>query len=326
MSETVFDAKNLTVRFKTDQGMITAVDNVNIHLKKGQVLGLLGESGSGKSVTLRSILRILPQHKTEISGHVTVGNKDVLSLRGKALANYRGGEVAMIFQEPATAFDPVFTIGHQIAETVVRHKGVSRNDANIRALEMLELVKIPSAKSRLGNYPHEMSGGMRQRAMIALALSCSPKLLLADEPTTALDVTVQIQVILLLRELQQELGMATIFVTHDVGVAAEISDQVVVMYGGRIVERGGASEVLKTPQHSYTNGLLSSTVHGVAPGSKIDAIPGMPPDLAAMPPGCAFGPRCKHAIAECTAAVPELELLTATHEIACTVKPKLKAI
>jgi peptide/nickel transport system ATP-binding protein len=326
MSETVLDAKDLTVRFKTDQGLITAVDNVDIHLEKGQVLGLLGESGSGKSVTLRSILRILPPHKTEISGQVTVGDKDVLSLRGKALADYRGGEVAMIFQEPATAFDPVFTIGHQIAETVVRHKGVSRKDANARALDMLELVKIPSAKSRLGNYPHEMSGGMRQRAMIALALSCSPKLLLADEPTTALDATVQIQVILLLRELQQELGMATIFVTHDVGVAAEISDQVIVMYGGRIVERGEASEVLRTPRHPYTNGLLSSTVHGVAPGSKIDAIPGMPPDLAAMPPGCAFGPRCKHVTTECTAAVPKLDLLTATHEIACTVKPELKAI
>lgn len=326
MSNTILSAKDLTVQFKTDQGLITAVDKANINLEKGQVLGLLGESGSGKSVTLRSILRILPERKTNISGQITVAGKDVLSLRGRSLADYRGGDVAMIFQEPATAFDPVFTIGYQIAETVMRHKGVSRKDAMARSLEMLDLVKIPSAKSRLGNYPHEMSGGMRQRAMIALALSCSPKLLLADEPTTALDATVQIQIILLLRELQQELGMATIFVTHDVGVAAEISDQVIVMYGGRIVERGNASEVLKAPKHPYTNGLLSSTVHGVEPGNKIDAIPGMPPDLAAMPQGCAFGPRCKYFSPDCKAVIPELSSLSVTHAIACTVKPKLDAI
>ncbi len=212
----------------------------------------------------------------------------------------------MIFQEPATALDPVHTIGSQIAEAVMVHSGVGRADAMARALEMLDLVRIPSAKARLGNYPHEMSGGMRQRAMIALALSTKPKLLLADEPTTALDATVQIQVILLLRELQREFGMAVIFVTHDVGVAAEVSDRVAVMYGGRSVETGTAPQVLTEPMHPYARGLLSSTVHGVEPGARIDAIPGMPPDPARMPPGCAFGPRCALAAEGCRAALPAL--------------------
>jgi peptide/nickel transport system ATP-binding protein len=209
------------------------------------------------------------------------------------LENLRGGIVSMIFQEPMLALDPVYTIGDQIAEAVVRHKGVSWADGRKRALEMLEGVRIPSAKRRMENFPHEMSGGMRQRAMIALALSCGPKVLLADEPTTALDATVQIQILLLLRELQREMGMAVIFVTHDIGVAVEISDRIAVMYGGRIVETGTLRDVVKSPTHPYTRGLLSSTVIGGVRGKKLDTIPGAPPRLDRLPQGCAFAPRCK---------------------------------
>ena len=315
----ILQMQDLTVRFRTEAGPVTAVDRLNLSLNRGEVLGLIGESGSGKSVTLRALLRILPERRTDIGGSLVVDGADVLALKGRRLADYRGGTVSMVFQEPATALDPVFTIGHQIAEAVKRHKGVSHADAMARALEMLELVKIPGARSRLSNYPHEMSGGMRQRAMIALALACEPKLLLADEPTTALDATVQIQVILLLRELQKALGMAAIFVTHDVGVAAEISDRVAVMYAGRIVESGTASEVLTRPRHPYTRGLLSSTVHGAVPGSRIDAIPGMPPDLAHMPPGCAFAPRCRQKQPGCEAAVPALTRTDGTRQVACPV-------
>lgn len=317
MNTPLLSVRDLTVQFRTAKGPITAVDGIGLTLGRGEVLGIIGESGSGKSVTLRALLRILPEAKTLISGDLQLDGKDVLSLEGRDLAAYRGGDVSMVFQEPATALDPVFTIGTQIAETVRRHRKVGRKEARARALEMLELVRIPSPASRLGNYPHEMSGGMRQRAMIALALAAGPKLLLADEPTTALDATVQIQVILLLRELQKEMGMATIFVTHDVGVAAEISDRIAVMYAGRIVETGTAAEVLKTPKHPYTQGLLSSTVQGARPGAPIKAIPGMPPDLARMPPGCAFAPRCPLATSACRAAVPELRAQGAERRVAC---------
>ncbi|MBW6419117.1 ABC transporter ATP-binding protein [Celeribacter sp. PS-C1] len=317
MNTPLLSVKDLTVQFRTAKGPITAVDGIDLTLERGEVLGIIGESGSGKSVTMRALLRILPEAKTTISGNLLLDGKDALSLKGRDLASYRGGDVSMVFQEPATALDPVYTIGTQIAETVRRHRKVSRKDAQARALEMLELVRIPSPASRLGNYPHEMSGGMRQRAMIALALAAGPKLLLADEPTTALDATVQIQVILLLRELQKEMGMATIFVTHDVGVAAEISDRIAVMYAGRIVETGTAADVLKNPKHPYTQGLLSSTVQGAKPGAPIKAIPGMPPDLAQMPPGCAFAPRCPLATSTCQAAVPDLRTQGAARRVAC---------
>jgi peptide/nickel transport system ATP-binding protein len=223
----------------------------------------------------------------------------------------------MIFQEPMLAFDPVFTIGEQIAETVRRHEGLDRAAARRRALEMLERVRIPGAARRLDAYPHEMSGGMRQRAMIALALSCRPRLLLADEPTTALDATVQIQILLLLRELQAELGMAVIFVTHDIGVAVETSDRIAVMYAGRIVESGTARDVVRTPRHPYTAGLLASRTEGAARGSRLGAIPGAPPDLAHIPTGCAFAPRCAVAGPECGEAVPAARDLGGGHQASC---------
>jgi peptide/nickel transport system ATP-binding protein len=288
----IVEMRDVHVRFKGER-TVHALNGVDITLRQGEVLGLLGESGSGKSVTLRALMRMLPPKRSEITGTIRVGDKDVVAMNDVELENLRGGIVSMIFQEPMLALDPVYTIGDQIAEAVVRHKGVSWADGRKRALEMLEGVRIPSAKRRLENFPHEMSGGMRQRAMIALALSCGPKVLLADEPTTALDATVQIQILLLLRELQREMGMAVIFVTHDIGVAVEISDRIAVMYGGRIVETGTLRDVVKSPTHPYTRGLLSSTVIGGVRGKKLDTIPGAPPRLDQLPQGCAFAPRCK---------------------------------
>jgi peptide/nickel transport system ATP-binding protein len=293
------------------------VNGVDFTLAPGEVLGVIGESGSGKSVTLRALLRILPPKRTKIGGSIRVDGRDVLALAGRELEDYRGGVVSMIFQEPMLAFDPVFSVGDQIAESVMRHRGVDRAAARKRALEMLERVQIPNAKRRLDAYPHEMSGGMRQRAMIALALACSPKLLLADEPTTALDATVQIQILLLLRELQREFGMSVIFVTHDVGVACEVADRVAVMYAGRMVETGSVGEVMQHPRHPYTSGLLSSIVRGELKGQRIEAIPGAPPDLADLPAGCSFAPRCRFVKEECRAEVPAARRLEGGRAVRC---------
>jgi peptide/nickel transport system ATP-binding protein len=316
MTAPIVDIAGLTVRF-TGERTVHALNGVDIALRQGEVLGLLGESGSGKSVTLKALLRMLPPRRTRMSGTIRVGGEDVLAMTEAALEDYRGGVVSMIFQEPMLALDPVYTIGDQIAETVVRHKGVSRADGRRRALEMLEAVRIPSAKRRLDAYPHEMSGGMRQRAMIALALSCGPKVLLADEPTTALDATVQIQILLLLRELQREMGMAVIFVTHDIGVAVEISDRIAVMYAGRIVETGSLREVVKTPAHPYTRGLLASTIHGARRGVRLEAIPGAPPRLDRLPAGCAFAPRCGLADADCMSGDIPAMPLSQQHQARC---------
>ena len=290
-----------------------AVTGVSFALEAGRVLGILGESGSGKSVTLRALIGLLPPHRSRVEWRVKVAGHEITCLGEAELREVRGTKIAMIFQEPMVALDPVFTIGEQIAETIVRHEGVSWADAYRRALELLEMVQIPSAARRLKSYPHEMSGGMRQRAMIALALSCRPTVLLADEPTTALDVTVQIQIIVLLRQLQQELGMAVVFVTHDVGVAVEVADRLAVMYAGRFVETGPTATVIERPAHPYTAGLLASTVLGSVQGQRLEAIPGTPPDLSALPPGCAFAPRCRFAEQPCRATVPPEFALTTTH-------------
>jgi len=307
----------LNVRFVGREGTVHAVNGVDFTLDAGEVLCIVGESGAGKSVTLRAMMRLLPEHRTQISGTITVGGKNVMALDRRALGDLRGADVAMVFQEPMTAFDPVFTIGSQIIETVKRHDGLSERAARQRALELLEMVQIPSPARRLASYPHEMSGGMRQRAMIALALSCRPRLLLADEPTTALDATVQIQILQLLRRLQRELDMAVLFVTHDLGVAVEISDRIAVMYAGRFVETGPVRAVIREPQHPYTQGLLASTVHGALRGRRLEAIPGAPPNLAALPPGCAFAPRCRHVEAACTAAVPAEVWLDDSRMVRC---------
>ena len=297
------EIRNLNIRF-TGERTVHAVNDLSLSLGEGEVLGLLGESGSGKSVTLRALMRLLPKKRTRISGSLRVLERDVLGLNDEQLSAFRGQTVSMIFQEPALALDPVYTIGHQIAESVMRHEGKSQREAMARALEMLEVVRIPSAKRRLDAYPHEMSGGMRQRAMIALALACKPKILLADEPTTALDATVQIQILLLLRELQREFGMSVIFVTHDIGVAIEICDRVAVMYAGQIVEQGTLREIVRSPIHPYAKGLLASTVHRAKRGQRLETIPGTPPSLDHAPTSCSFAPRCSFAQPRCVEQLP----------------------
>jgi peptide/nickel transport system ATP-binding protein len=296
---------DLTLRLVSRDMDLTLLHGVSFTLQPGEVLCLVGESGSGKTVTLRALMRLLP-HAASIAGSIKISGIDIGSLTPRQLIGIRGSLVAMIFQEPATALDPTFTIGQQIAETVRLHEGVSHSAARRRALGLLEVVQVPSARRRLDAYPHELSGGLRQRAMIALALSCRPKLLLADEPTTALDATVQIQVLLLLRKLQREFGMGIIFVTHDVGVACEIADRLAVMYAGRLVESGPIEEVIAAPAHPYTAGLLRSVVHAQSRGTPLAPIPGAPPNLAALPRGCSFAPRCGYVRAECTERMPEL--------------------
>lgn len=308
---------DLSVRFRSARGDVQAVNGVSFEVQPGEVLGLIGESGSGKSVTLRALMRLLPENRSTIGGQMRVDGQDVLSLDEQALGNYRGGTAAMIFQDPGLALDPVYTIGQQIGEAIRRHRGSSRSEARAEAQHWLEQVKVPSAAARLDNYPHELSGGMRQRAMIALALSCGPKLVLADEPTTALDATVQMQVLLILRELQQRLGMGAVFVTHDLGVAAEICDRIAVMYAGRIVEIGLAQEVLLRPRHPYTQALLASTLQGSMRGTRLTGLAGGPPDLTALPAGCAFAPRCPHASANCAQGVPVLSGQQGGWQAAC---------
>lgn len=297
--------KDLHVEFTTRDGVVKAVNGVTFALERGKVLTILGESGSGKSVTLRSLVRLLPKARTRIAGEVWLQGMNLYELPEREVQNMRGSLVAMIFQEPMTALDPVYTVGEQIVETLVRHQDMSRAQARHRALELFELVQIPSPERRLKSYPHEISGGMRQRAMIAIALACNPELLLADEPTTALDVTVQAQILYLLRELQARLGMAVIFVTHDLGVAAEVADEVAVMYAGRIVEYGPVRQVLKQPAHPYTQGLMNATVHRGLKGHQLVPIPGQPPDLTRLPLGCSFAPRCPSVHARCLAAFPD---------------------
>jgi len=297
------DISGLNIRF-TGERTVYAVNDLSLTLGHSEVLGLLGESGSGKSVTLRALMRLLPRKRTQITGSVRVLGRDVLALTEDELSDFRGQTVSMIFQEPALALDPVYTVGQQIAETVMRHGGKSYSQARARALEMLEVVRIPSAKRRLASYPHEMSGGMRQRAMIALALACKPKILLADEPTTALDATVQIQILLLLRELQREFGMSVVFVTHDIGVAIEICDRIAVMYAGQIVEQGRLRDVVRAPAHPYARGLLASTIRGARRGARLETIPGTPPSLDQAPHNCSFAPRCTLAQPRCSEALP----------------------
>lgn len=309
-------ARNLKVSFVTRDATVTAVNGIDLDLAQGEVLCILGESGSGKSVTLRALMRLNPKAKTVMSGELVVAGNDIMTIPERRLSSVRGKVVSMIFQEPMTALDPVYTIGRQIAETVIRHEGISRREADARALELLELVQIPSAKRRLGAYPHELSGGLRQRAMIAMAISCRPQLLLADEPTTALDATVQIQ-ILLLRRLQEELGMGVIFVTHDLGVAGEIADRIAVMYAGRMVEAGSTVDVMSGPLHPYAQGLLGATVHSGTRGKRLTTIPGSPPDLRYPIPGCAFAPRCPHTIEACRADVPELRSMLPGRAVRC---------
>lgn len=306
MSAPLVSIADMSLRF-TGKRTVSAVNQISLELAHGEVLGLLGESGSGKSATLRALLRLYPVGRAQVSGEIRIDGQDVLSLQGRALEQYRGGTVSMVFQEPGVAFDPVYTIGQQIVQTIRAHATVSRQEAETQAMDMLERVQIPQGRRRFNAYPHELSGGMRQRAMIALALSCKPKLLLADEPTTALDATVQIQILLLLRALQKEMNMSVIFVTHDMGAAVEVADRIAVMYAGRIVEQGAVADIMHRPLHPYTAGLLASSVAAANKGQPLQAVPGAPPDMSNPPVGCAFAPRCSRASALCRSEAPPVE-------------------
>jgi peptide/nickel transport system ATP-binding protein len=300
MTAPFLSIRNLGVTFTGGTRPVRAVNDVSLDVAQGEAVALIGESGSGKSVTMRAVMRLNPEKRAKLEGQITVGGRDVMGMNPSDLSAFRGAEAAMIFQEPLLALDPVYTLGDQIVETILRHETISRDAARARALDLFERVRIPSAKTRLDSYPHEMSGGMRQRAMIALALSCNPKLLLADEPTTALDATVQIQVLLLLRELQRDLGLSIIFVTHDIGAAVEVADRIAVMYAGQIVEVASTRDLIRNPRHPYALGLLKSRAHdAMVKGTRLDAIPGAPPDLAHLPPGCPFAPRCTLADTVC---------------------------
>ncbi len=312
------EVKQLHVTFTGGKKPVQAVSGVDLRVQRGEVVALIGESGSGKSVTLRSLLGLHAAKTTRITGDIRVGDQQVLQLSPRELSSFRGRVASMIFQEPLLALDPVYNLGQQITETIRRHENVSIQEAHQRALALFERVRIPSPERRLQAYPHEMSGGMRQRAMIALAFACKPQLLLADEPTTALDATVQIQILLLLRELQKDLGLAVVFVTHDIGAAVEVADRIAVMYAGRIVEEGPARTLLRQPRHPYTRALLQSRADGaLAKGQRLETIAGAPPDLAALPNGCAFATRCKLAQPQCELKQPDVSWLEDNHSVRC---------
>jgi oligopeptide/dipeptide ABC transporter ATP-binding protein len=306
----------LDVCFDTDQGRLRAVRAVSFELARGRTLGLVGESGCGKSVTCHSILRLTPAN-ARMSGSISFEGRNLGAMDESALSAIRGREIAMIFQEPLSALNPVHTIGSQIGESLQLHRAMSREAAQAETLRLLDRVGIPDARRRLGEYPHQLSGGMNQRAMIAMALACRPKLLIADEPTTALDVTIQAQILALLKELQTEFGMAILLVTHDLGVVAETADEVAVMYAGAIVERAPVATLFSAPAHPYTAGLLAAIPRIDADVAQLTPIEGTVPSLVAMPPGCSFAPRCERARAPCHEQAPVLDRAHATRQYAC---------
>jgi oligopeptide/dipeptide ABC transporter ATP-binding protein len=305
---TLLDVRALRTTFTTANGPVTALHDVSLHIDRGETLALVGESGSGKSVTAYSIMGLLPRRTARIAGgQALFDGTDLLALDARAMQDIRGNRIAMIFQEPMSALNPVMRIGDQIAEAIRLHRQVTHAQAAERAVGLLEQVRMPSPAARAGDYPHQLSGGMRQRAMIAIALACEPDLLIADEPTTALDVTTQAQILALLKRLQAETGMAMLLITHDLGVVAETADRAAVMYAGRIVEHGDVADLLSHPTHPYTAGLLASlAIEALPPGARLPEIPGTVPPLSAMPPGCAFAPRCAHALPRCRTEIPTL--------------------
>ncbi|MFG1708101.1 ABC transporter ATP-binding protein [Nonomuraea sp. M3C6] len=300
MAEPLLDIRDLRVSFRTRRGVITAVDGLSFSVDAGQVLGIVGESGSGKSVSMLSLLKLIRDPNAQVSGTATFAGQDLLAMSDKQLRAIRGRDIAMIFQDPMTALTPVYTIGWHIAEQIRTHEAVSRNEARERAVRLLEEVGIANAARRVDDYPHQFSGGMRQRAVIALALACNPRLLIADEPTTALDVTTQAQILNLMRRLRETHGSAIVVITHDMGVVSEMSDRVLVMYGGRAVEHGTTTEVLRRPRHPYTWGLLGSVPRVTGPKARrLAAIPGASISPFDVHTGCAFAPRCAFRLPDC---------------------------
>ena len=314
----LLEVRGLRTLFKGEQGEVSAVDGVDLRLERGRTLGIVGESGCGKSVTALSIMGLVPQPPGRIAaGQVLFEGEDLLKSAPQRLRDLRGDKLAMIFQEPMTSLNPAFTVGDQISETVLRHRKVSPAEARTQAIEMLRRVRIPSPERRALDFPHQLSGGMRQRVMIAMALACNPQLLIADEPTTALDVTIQAQILDLMRTLRAELGTAIILITHDLGVIAELADEVLVMYAGKVIERCAAQRLFSHPQHPYTVGLLGSIPRLHLEQERLSAIEGFVPDAAALPPGCRFHPRCPFAIDQCRKEVPPLAEVALGHHAAC---------
>ena len=324
----VLDVRGLKTVFRTRGGEIHAVNSVSFHLNRGEVLGVVGESGSGKSVTMMSLIGLLPSPPAEIrGGEVMLGDQDLLKIGAEDLRHVRGAKIGFVFQDPMTSLNPVFTVGMQIMEPLREHMGMDKARAEARAVELLELVGIPDARSRLKSYPHQFSGGMRQRVMIAIALACNPDVLIADEPTTALDVTIQAQILELVKELRQKLGMAIIWITHDLGVIAAVADRVMVMYGGQVAEHGPVKEIFANPRHPYTRALLKTipSISG-AREARLQVIEGQPPILNDAPTACPFRARCSHAMAICEAENPSRRAMDGAplghgHDVACHWSP-----
>ncbi|MBN2395734.1 MAG: ABC transporter ATP-binding protein [Candidatus Atribacteria bacterium] len=317
---------HLKTYFYTHDGIVKAVDAVDFSVKQGQTLGIVGESGSGKSVTALSIMRLIPQPPGKIvSGNVLFEGKDLCNLSEKEMRKIRGRKISMIFQEPMTSLDPVFTIGHEIIETILLHQNVTKKEAREKAIQMLEMVGIPDANKRMDNYPHELSGGMRQRIMIAMALSCNPALLIADEPTTALDVTIQAQILRLINNLKKTFNTAVLMITHDLGVISEMCDDVAVMYAGHIVEYSDVYTIFEHPMHPYTKGLYRSIPRMDREVKKLDTIRGMIPNLLNLPPGCPFNSRCEYAFDRCFKEIPKMVEVEPNHWVKChLIEEKLK--
>ncbi len=320
-NERILEVNDLKTYFGTDDGVVKAVDGVSFHINRGETLAVVGESGSGKSVTSLSIMRLIASPPGRIAGgEMLFEGQDLVKKSEAEMRRIRGNDISMIFQEPMTSLNPVYTVGDQIAEAIQLHQKKNRSQAMKLAAEMLDLVGIPEPGKRVHNYPHQMSGGMRQRVMIAMALSCGPKLLIADEPTTALDVTIQAQILDLMRQLQREIGMSILFITHDLGVVAEIADRVVVMYAGRAVEEGDVREIFAKPQMPYTLGLMNSIPRvdkAALHQDRLAAIPGNVPNPLYLPPGCAFHPRCAYVRDKCKEAIPPLEDTGGGHMVRC---------
>ena len=314
----ILQVQDVHVSFKTFGGEVKAVRGVTFDLYKGETLAIVGESGCGKSVTSQSIMGLIPEHSGRVhNGSIIFNGRDLSKLSDKEMRSIRGLEISMIFQDPMTALNPTLTIGTQLCEGIMHHKGISKQAARLKALEMLKLVGIPSPETRLKQYPHEFSGGMRQRIVIAMALICEPKVLIADEPTTALDVTIQAQILDLFKEIQQKTGVSIILITHDLGVVASVADRVAVMYGGKIVEEGDRRDIFYRPQHPYTQGLLNSVPRLDAVNKELVPIPGTPPDLFSPPAGCAFVARCPTAMVVCEKMYPLRSSLNEQHHADC---------
>jgi oligopeptide transport system ATP-binding protein len=324
MPDLILDVHGLETQFKTPEGTVHAVNGVSFSLKEGETLGVVGESGCGKSVTMLSIMRLIPTPPGKItSGTALYRGKDLLKMSNDEIRHIRGAQISMIFQDPMTSLNPVLTIGRQLTEPLELHVGMNREQARQRAVEMLEMVGIPRAKDRLGDYPHQFSGGMRQRVMIAMALSCSPQILIADEPTTALDVTIQAQITDLVKRLRDEIGMAIIWITHDLGVVARLVQRVMVMYGGFVIEEAGVKDLYANPQHPYTIGLLGSLPRiDVDQRQRLVSIDGLPPMLFQKPITCPFAPRCKWVVERCQKENPVLVEVSPGHKVACWIDMK----